>query len=234
MLSLPIALSLPHAGLEIPVEVYSLCRLSLEEIRQDGDEGSQEIAAIICPFVAVSTEAHIARAFVDMNREEIDISPDGVVKTHTCRNAPIYSAPLPSASIEALISAYHRPYHATLSGFAQNSSVRMGIDLHTMAEYAPPIAPVPGVRRPRICIGNAHHTAAPSLWVETLAEIASRYVDPDVTINTPFSGGWITQSHGREMPWIQLEVSREPWISDGEKGEAILEMLRRFVEVMRF
>lgn len=232
MPTLPIALSLPHAGLEVPVEVRHLCRLSPEEIRKDGDEGSRQIAGVLRPFLASFVATPIARAFVDLNREEHDISRDGVVKTHTCWNVPIYMQPLSAELIETLIATYHRPWHHRLSGFATHPAIRLAIDLHTMAPHAPPVAPDPGTRRPRLCIGNDHHRAAPRAWVETLAELAARYVDPDVTINTPFAGGWITRSHGREMPWVQLEISREPWLPAEAKGQAILELLRRCAEAL--
>ncbi|VFQ46570.1 N-formylglutamate amidohydrolase [Desulfoluna butyratoxydans] len=234
MKRLPIALSLPHGGLDVPAEVRHLCQLSPKEIQQDGDEGARDIAMPLRPFMASYTETHIARAFVDLNRKEKDISRDGVVKTHTCWDIPIYSEPLPPRLIKELIRRYHRPYHASLSELANTPAIALGLDLHTMAEHAPPIASDPGSRRPRICLGNNNHSAAPRPWVESMAEIAARHIDPDVTINTPFSGGWITQCHGREMPWIQLEISREPWIPHTEKGEAVLEMLQRFIEITRF
>jgi hypothetical protein len=65
-----------------------------------------------------------------------------------------------------------------------------------------------------------------------MAELAARHLDPDVQINIPFSDGWITRCHGRDMPWIQIELSREPWVSSQEKGDAILGLMRRFVETI--
>ncbi|BCS95118.1 hypothetical protein DSLASN_07500 [Desulfoluna limicola] len=232
MKPLPIALSLPHAGLDTPPEVRHLSLLSPEDIQKDGDEGSRDMAMRLCPYVGDFSEATVARAFVDLNRKEGDLSRDGIVKTHTCWDVPIYNKPLPPGVIDTLITTWHRPYHARLSQFARQPALRLALDLHTMAEKAPPISEDAGTRRPRLCLGNAHHSASPKAWIETLAELAARYVDPEVHINTPFSGGWITRCHGREMPWIQVEVSREPWVSWEEKGEAILELMQRFAEVI--
>jgi len=232
MTTLPIALSLPHAGLDTPPEVRHLSLLTLEDIQKDGDEGSRDMAKVLRPFMADFSEASVARAFVDLNREESDLSRDGVVKTHTCWDTPIYTKPLPPELIRTLIADYYRPYHARLSEFSRQPALRLALDLHTMAEKAPPIAADAGTRRPRLCLGNAHHKSSPCAWIETLAELAARHVDPDVQINTPFAGGWITRSHGREMPWIQVEVSREPWVSWEEKGEAILELMQRFTEAI--
>jgi N-formylglutamate deformylase len=65
-----------------------------------------------------------------------------------------------------------------------------------------------------------------------------------VTLNEPFSGGFITRTHGNNpIPWIQLEINRSlylrpPWydaskwtISKGRLAElssVIVRVLRRF------
>ena len=34
-------------------------------------------------------------------------------------------------------------------------------------------------------------------------------------------GGYITRTHAAEMPWIQIELSRSPFLSDGEKRRRV-------------
>jgi N-formylglutamate amidohydrolase len=51
MTTLPIGLSLPHAGLDVPTEVRALSKLSDDEIRKDSDEGSRDIAMVLRPFI---------------------------------------------------------------------------------------------------------------------------------------------------------------------------------------
>ena len=66
--------------------------------------------------------ARIARAFVDLNRAEDDrppANPDGVVKSATCFDRPIYSEPLDDQTIERLLALYHRPYHEGLESAAR-------------------------------------------------------------------------------------------------------------------
>ena len=50
-----------------------------------------------------------------------------------------------------------------------------------------------------------------------------------VTINDPFSGGYITRNHSAEMPWLQLEMSRAPFLSDAEKNQLVRTALTRLV-----
>jgi N-formylglutamate amidohydrolase len=51
-----------------------------------------------------------------------------------------------------------------------------------------------------------------------------------VTTNEPFSGGYITRLHGKEHPWLQLEISRAPFMSNAEKRLGVLRALTDFCE----
>ena len=92
-MKLPLLLSLPHAGLRVPDEVAHLCTLTEREIAEDGDEGAAaiyDLAGDVDAFVTTD----VARAIVDLNRAVDDRRRDGVVKTHTCWDVPIYREPL--------------------------------------------------------------------------------------------------------------------------------------------
>ena len=108
--SLPLYLSIPHAGLSVPEEVQDICLLDAEQIKKDGDEGAAEIYSIQ-DYVLDFVTTDIARAFVDVNRAETDIRDDGVVKTQTIWGEPIYSQKLDPELVETLIEKYHRTYH---------------------------------------------------------------------------------------------------------------------------
>jgi formiminoglutamase len=105
---LPLLISVPHGGLRVPDEVTHLCILTPEQIAKDGDVGASEIYAISEEVEAFVT-TDVARAFVDLNRAESDRSADGVVKTHTCWNEPVYAAPLLEDDVRQLLTRYHRP-----------------------------------------------------------------------------------------------------------------------------
>lgn len=225
-MTLPFIVSVPHAGLVIPEETRDLCLLTAEEVAADGDEGARAVYAIE-RNVAVFVSTDVARAAVDMNRARDDIRRDGVVKTHTCWNVPIYRTPLSDTVVEALLDRYHRPYHARLSKAAA-LDLQLGIDCHTMAATGPPVGPDPGAVRPAVCLSNADETC-PDDWLELMADCFREAYHPNVRLNDPFKGGFITREHGREMPWMQLELSREPTYPVAEKRARVLAALTLWV-----
>ena len=229
-MSLPLLLSVPHAGLAVPPEVEPYCVLTERQIIEDGDEGAAEIYDLESA-VAAFHSTDIARAIVDMNRAEDDRRRDGVVKTHTCWNVPVYREPLPEQAIKRLIDRYYRPYHRRLSELAAQRHLRLAIDCHTMAAQGPPVGPDFGRQRPWICLGYGDGTC-PQHWIETLKACFEELIGKHVTINDPFSGGFITRRHSSEMPWLQLEMSRAPFVSNAEKNNMVLAALTNLVARM--
>ena len=225
-MTLPLLVSVPHAGLSVPPEVAHLCVLGPREVAEDGDVGAAEIYAIEDAVAAYAT-TDVARAIVDLNRATDDRRKDGVVKTHTCWDVPIYRHEPSAATVAALLDAYYRPYHERLSNLA-GPAVKLAIDCHTMAAVGPPVAPDPGVERPWVCLSNGDGTC-PHAWLETLQGCFEDAFGPHVTINHPFTGGYITRRHAAEMPWVQLELSRAPFATDAEKREHVLAALRAWV-----
>lgn len=221
-MTLPLLVSVPHAGLEVPPELEHLNLLVPGEIAADGDGGAEEIYDLESEVAAFVT-TRVARAFVDVNRAEDDRRRDGVVKTHTCWDVPIYKEPLPRELIERVLGRYYRPYHEQLRGLSR--SARLGIDCHTMAATGPPGAPDPGRERPMVCLSNADRTC-PMEWVRSLARLFEEAFQATVSINRPFKGGYIVRAHFRELPWIQIEISRTPVISDQAKKEIVREVLK--------
>jgi N-formylglutamate amidohydrolase len=52
----------------------------------------------------------------------------------------------------------------------------------------------------------------------------------DVSMNAPFKGGYITRFHAKEIPWIQIELSREPFVDSREKGRRVLQAIKAWWE----
>jgi formiminoglutamase len=225
----PVLISLPHAGLDIPEEVQSLVLLDEDEIRRDADEQAAEIYGPLESLAAAFVTTDIARAFVDLNRAEDDRGADGVVKTHTIFNVPVYDKPLAGDVIEILLARYYRPYHARLTEIASGGKVRVGIDCHTMLEVAPPIGPDPGTPRPAVCLGNLDGRTCPESWLDDLAAAFESALGLPVAKNDPFKGGLITRSHSSEIPWIQLEISRGDFLDINKKSRAVRMALGEWV-----
>lgn len=228
-MTLPLLLSVPHAGLAVPDALADRCLLTPEEIAADGDEGAAEIYDL-ADAVAAFVTTPVARAVLDMNRAEDDRRKDGVVKTHTCWDVPVWREPLTEAQVEALLAGHHRPYHAALARpSAPDDAIVLAVDGHTMAAHGPPVGPDPGAERPAACLSHADGTC-PDAWIEAMAEILQRRLGGRVTINDPFRGGHITRTHAAERPWMQLELSRAPTHTPAEKRAAVLATLTEWCE----
>lgn len=226
-MTLPLLISVSHGGPRVPAEAEPFCILTADQIKQDGDEGAADtyaLADVVTGFVTTD----VARAIVDVNRSEDDRHADGVVKTHTCWNVPVYQRFPPDGLIETLLARYYRPYHARLTELA-GSGVRLGVDCHTMAAHGPPIGPDPGAERPWVCLSNADSTC-PRAWIERLARCFEVSFERSVFINKPFTGGYIVRTHASEMPWVQLEVSRAPFLTGVEKRERVIAALTAWCE----
>ena len=223
-MKLPLIISVPHAGLTVPQEARDYCALAPEQILADSDEGAAEIYDLKSE-VTVHITTNVARAIVDMNRAEDDRGRDGIVKTHTCYNAGVYREPVPEDVIEILLERYYRPYHQRLLESAVDA--KFGVDCHTMAAVGPPCSKDSDCERPNICLSNAHGTC-PQDWFEKLVHCFKESFESEISVNNPFKGGYIIRSHSSELPWVQVEFSRAPFLQITEKRERVLQALAIF------
>jgi N-formylglutamate deformylase len=222
-MKIPILISIPHGGTVIPEEVKGLTVLNRKQLLEDIDACTQQIYTIdACALVLQP----YARTFVDVNRDPDDLPPlnrDGAVKTHTANLEPIYrDSDIPGRElIEHLVDRYHRPFHQRIAEMLQSDSIKLALDCHSMSSLAPPISRYHGEARPTVCLGNVQGRAASHEMVSMLAACFREVFNlppGEVTINRPFSGGYITRQYGNNpIPWIQVEINKklyfaEPWL----------------------
>ena len=225
-MTLPVLLSIPHGGDRVPPEAAPHSALTPADIFSDGDACTREIYDLGDAVVAVH-RADIARAFVDLNRAP-DVrppeNPDGFVKSLTADRIPVWrgGGPPPDDLAETLLERYWHPYHDRLADLAADPAVRVAFDCHSMAEFAPAIAPRPGEPRPAFCLSNANGATAPDSLLEALADAFADAFDcprDEIRLNDPFQGGHITRSHGAGFgeggtPWVQIEMNRRWYLAD--------------------
>jgi formiminoglutamase len=219
---LPILISVPHGGIETPVEIADRVSLTPEALFGDSDAYTREIFDLTGEVLVVE-RADIARAFVDLNRAPDDRppeNPDGVVKSATCHGRPIYVPGREPGDemTELLLRLYYYPYHSRLQEAVADPSIRLALDCHSMAAVAPPIAPDSGAQRPLFCLSNDDGSTCRR---ETLEELAGALAEAfqcersQVWLNRPFKGGNIIRSHGGgRLPWIQVEMNRSFYLSE--------------------
>ncbi len=238
MRHLPLLISIPHGGTDIPVEVGGRNRLSGRDIFEDGDALTSRIYDVRQRGLIVIA-ASIARVYVDLNRAPLDrppANPDGVVKTRTVSGKPVYRAgdSLGDREIRTLLKNYYVPYHRALIQSLRRKPIKLALDCHSMLDQAPASSPRPGIRRPLFCLSNGGDShgeptddvatvTCPPETIRRLAvciQNAFKVAPEDVRINDPFKGGYITRHHGKgRVPWIQLEMNRRlylisPWFDE--------------------
>lgn len=229
-MKLPILISVPHAGLLTPDELKPYTSFPLKWIKKDSDEGADQIYYPLEDKVSGFVTTSYARCFVDPNRAPDNRKSDGVVKTHACWGKKLYTTTPPEAVFERAIDKYYRPYQSKLSALASNSGARLGIDCHTMCEFAPPGAPDPeGSKRPMLCLSDLNGETVPVHWMNRLTFwLRQAFPEFEVRTNSPFRGGYITRFHSQEIPFVQIEISRTAALTNQEKGRRVLEALVNF------
>jgi N-formylglutamate amidohydrolase len=63
-MKLPILVSVPHAGTQIPAELEALTHIAMDDVVKDGDEQAAEVYLPLRDDVAHVVTTDIARAFV--------------------------------------------------------------------------------------------------------------------------------------------------------------------------
>ncbi len=224
MTTLPFLLSIPHGGTVIPKELKSRIRLSSQELLADGDPFTGEIYDME-GYVQAQFKFDFARALIDVNRSPDDLppgNPDGMVKTVSIFNNPVYkTGQVPdTAEISSLLGTYYQPFHMNIQDALQQYGLVFAFDCHSMEAVGPPIAKDAGRKRPLFCLGNNNGKACPDETVHLFADCLSEAFhipSESITLNDPFSGGYITQRYGgKTIPWMQIELNRglyltEPW-----------------------
>lgn len=226
MKPLPFALSIPHGGWEVPPEFRPLLVATAADQREDIDHLTREIFAQPNLTVAHQVIFDTARTFVDLNRppgQWGERFPDGVVKSRTHTDAPVFSDFPDSQAVQAVLDRLFTPYHEALAQAVSDPEVVLLLDCHSMAPYGLSVSPDrPGQPRPLINLGHRGGVTAPLWLVECLREImAEVYEIPtsEILIDHPFNGGYITSTHGEgRVSAIQVEFNRAFYLG-AEEGK---------------
>ncbi|MEL6527284.1 MAG: N-formylglutamate amidohydrolase [Chloroflexota bacterium] len=236
--SLPIAIVIPHAGLAIPPELAEHVALTEEQIFNEADAYTD----LLYDFRRRVAQWHsfpYARAILDVNRPKdahaMIRAGDGFVKQRTSYGANVFKDGFvpDDALVQTLIANYWQAWHDTMASLAEDDSIKLVIDAHSMAGHAPQGYDATQAVRPRVALCNlgdedgnprdetGHLSAPPELVREAGAifgEVLSGIDDVSATsapyaVNKPYYGGPILWLHGgKAQPWLMIELSRATYI----------------------
>jgi len=237
-MEVPMLVSIPHGGWKVAAEIRDIWALKKSEAFHDGDPCTSRIYDFH-DRVEHQLVMEYYRAVVDLNRAPDDSAPenpDGVIKSHTCWNVPVYKpGTLPGEDLgKTLLDRYYHTYHAQLEAMIKAPGLKLAVDCHSMAAKSPPIEKDAGTVRPLVCLGNlgdergeieavfGRVTCDPALlrfmadeFVRVFRNEDLEVVPPAVTtMNIPFNGGYITRRYGGgDVPFVQIEMSRALYLS---------------------
>lgn len=223
---LPLLISIPHGGVDVPVEARERVSLDGPALSYYSDPASplifgfrERVKAFMC--------ASVSRVIVDLNRPPYHLPPrhrDGVVKFQTSLGEPVWKEGMQPdiQAIHGLLLHHYFPYHAEIDTLLGNRKIAVAFDCHSMVPTGLPGQPDEGNVRPLICLGNNGDRngyprrgalcTCPPTWIRELAgRFRERFPGPgSVALNNPFSGGFITNAHywHKGIPWVQIEVNR--------------------------
>ena len=213
--SLPILVSMPHAGADIPDDIAAQlapCALA----RADTDWHLPELYGFLAEMGASTIAARWSRYVIDLNRppEDTNLYP-GMDTTGLCpvdtfgRERLYLPGRAPSeAEIARRLELYWRPYHQQLRTELDRLLALHGRvvlwDAHSIASVVPRFFEG---RLPDLNFGTANGASCdPSLTEAVVAQVPKRY---SVAVNGRFKGGYITRRYGQpasNVHAIQLEM----------------------------
>ena len=233
--TLPVLLSVPHAGRDYPDSIFANLRLPPASLVRLEDRYADLLARDAIADNVPTIIAHRARAWIDLNRNERDIDVEmvcgldrraypmpsakqrsglGLIPRRLSGEGDIWKRPFAAADVEARISGFHRVYHAavarTLSRMREKFGIAILLDLHSM----PPVAAGGPEPSPRFVIGDHFGRSASSQFTHVLtAQIKQSGFA--VALNHPYSGDHMLRQHGsvdNNVHALQLEVDRSLYL----------------------
>jgi N-formylglutamate deformylase len=251
--------SSPHSGRDYPPALVRASRLSLQQLRSSEDAFVDELFAAAPEAGAPLLAARAPRAWVDLNRAADDLDPAliagagrgaqnpriaaglGVIPRVVGEGRAIIDGKLSLVEAERRIAAVWRPFHARLAALVEESRAAFGMavlfDCHSMPHDALSATPSVRGRRPNVILGN-RFGAACDRWITEFA--ADLFGDAGFLVarNTPFAGGYITQSYGRPRRGVhalQIEIDRRLYMDEAsvERGRDFAEVAERLAGVTR-
>lgn len=228
--TLPVLLSVPHAGRDYPdwlVEMASGGRTALASL-EDPLVDRLVWRALQAGIGAVVARA--PRAAIDCNRSEDEVDPAivagatrerlsartrgglGVIPSRTQAHGHLWRRSIGPAQLEQRLDQAHRSYHRLIATELETLRARFGcallLDCHSM--------PPPALGVPPVVLGDCHGRTA-ARWVGAEAVAIANSAGFAARLNHPFAGGHVVSTHGapgRSIHALQLEIDRSCYLDD--------------------
>lgn len=228
----PLVLSVPHKGQVFPEAFLHATAVSRSELRRNEDAFVDELVMPASQHGIPMIAMNIARAFVDVNRDKMEIDPTmfynypytelsmgrrcrlglGVIHRITAKNHPIYKGLLNYDEIQERFTHIYDAYHKRLQQLVDKCLKKFGmcfvLDCHSMpSEICTLLA---DTQKIDFCLGTLFDQSCPSemhQFFKKGLEQKCYYISD----NSPYSGAYITFNYcqpRRKIYTMQMEVNR--------------------------
>lgn len=234
----PLVLSVPHKGQFFPEEFLNATNLSQTELRKNEDAFVDELVMEASnqgiPLIAMN----IARAFIDVNRDKIEIDPTmfynypnpepsvgrrcrlglGVIHRITAKNHNIYKGLLDYNEVlerfENIYDVYHKRLQQLIDKCLQKFGFCFVLDCHSMPSEICNL--LQDTQKIDFCLGTLFDQSCPD-EMHTFFKKGLEAKNYYVSDNCPYSGAYITFNYcqpRRKIYTMQMEVNRGLYMNE--------------------
>lgn len=245
--TLPLLISIPHLGTEIPPELMA-DMADIAALKQDTDWHLDQLYGFVKEMGASVIQARVSRYVIDLNRP-----PDGqslypgqttttLCPLDTFRGEPLYTPGHAPGGAEQTrrLTAYWQPYHQQLQAELDRLKALHGAvllwDAHSIASLLPRLF---DGRLPDLNFGTADGRSCAPALIDAVVDVA-RQGPYSMVVNGRFKGGHITRHYGAPQDGvhaIQLEMGQllymqeePPFAYLPERAERLQPLLKRMLE----
>ena len=228
----PLILSVPHKGQIFPEEFLHITAVSQSELRKNEDAFVDELVINASSKGIPMLAMNIARSFIDVNRDKIEIDPTmfynyptpelsigrrcrlglGVIHRISAKNHPIYKGLLNYDEVQDRFSKIYDVYHKRLQQLIDKCLKKFGmcfvLDCHSMPSEICTL--LQETQKIDFCLGTLFDQSCP----ESMHDFFKKGLEQKeyyVSDNSPYSGAYITFNYcqpRRKIYTMQMEINR--------------------------
>ncbi|EJF88799.1 N-formylglutamate amidohydrolase [Bartonella tamiae] len=237
-LRVPFLFNSPHSGRIYPQHFLQNIALDSFTIRISEDSYVDLLFKDVIKLGACFMMANYPRSFIDINRRADELDPEmfedllpesvpspsirvlaglGTIPKIVATKLNIYNKKLSVSNAIKRIENYYTPYHVKLNQVLLKLKDRFGfsvlIDCHSMPSN---LKYFEGKKQPDFILGDHHSRSCASSFTQFAAALLEKK-GYQISINQPYSGGFITSHYGapfNNIHTLQIEINRSLYLNE--------------------